>query len=123
MGGTRLVLPEDRATEPVELGVTSPVSPGDTATATVKARAGSRCTIRVTYRSGPSEAKGLEPLTVDESGLASWSWMVGINTTPGEWPVEVECVAPVGSHARGRGLLTVQESGPATPIDSVEAGR
>ena len=59
--------------------------------------------ITVTYKGGPSSAKGLEPKTADAGGRVSWSWAVGTNTTPGTWPIDVRC----GS-AAARTTFTVQ---------------
>lgn len=103
--------------------VTSPVAPGDTATASVQASAGARCEIEVTYRSGPSEAQGLDPVTPGEDGAVSWSWFVGINTTAGDWVVAVECADTEGRRAGGSALLTVREPDPAVPTGSAEGGR
>jgi hypothetical protein len=106
--GTRLVAPSsDRPHQTLDVAVTSPVMPGDTATATVGAAAGSRCAIEVTYRSGVSEAQGLAPVTAGEDGAVSWTWIVGINTTPGDWVVAVECAPPDGPTARGHARLSV----------------
>lgn len=105
--GNRLIAASDHVVGELEVSVTSPVAPGDTATATASATAGARCTIEVTYRSGPSEAQGLDPMTAGEDGAASWTWIVGINTTPGDWVVAVECVAPDGTAARGHARLSV----------------
>lgn len=93
--------------QPLDVTVTSPVAPGDTATASVRAPAGARCQIEVTYRSGASEAQGLDPATAGEDGVVSWTWIVGINTTPGDWVVAVECVAPNEATARGHARLSV----------------
>lgn len=119
--GTRL-LPPDGIPDRSHVSVAGPVSPGDTATATVRTAAGSTCTITVRYSSGPSEARGLDPATADEDGTVSWSWLVGINTTSGNWPVDVECVGTDGRRATGRDLLTVREGGPAAPTGSGEGG-
>lgn len=103
--------------------VTSPVVPGDTATASVQVSAGARCEIEVTYRSGPSEAQGLDPVIAGEDGPVTWTWIVGINTTPGAWVVEIECADADGRRATGSALLTVREPDPAAPTGSAEAGR
>lgn len=105
--GTRLLPPAGIA-DRVQLSVTGPVSPGDTATATARTTPGSTCAITVRYSSGPSEARGLDPATAAEDGVVSWSWIVGINTTPGSWAVDVECVDPEGRRAEGRARLLVR---------------
>lgn len=106
--GTRLVAPRaDPSPQPLEVTVTSPVAPGDTATATAAAAPGSSCTIEVTYKSGSSEAQGLAPTTAGEDGAVSWTWIVGINTTPGDWVVAVNCAAPDGALFKGHARLSV----------------
>lgn len=71
--------------------VTSPVYRGSNATARVTTAAGARCSITVTYKSGPSSAKGLSDKTASSKGAVIWTWKVGSNTTPGRWPVDVTC--------------------------------
>jgi hypothetical protein len=119
--GTRLLPPEGFA-DRVRVSVAGPVSPGDTATATAWTAAGSTCEIVVNYASGTSEARGLDPATTDEGGTVTWSWLVGINTTPGSWPVDIECVGAEGHRATGRDVLTVRETEPSAPTDSGEGG-
>ena len=71
------------------ISVTSPVAPGGTATLTAKTVPGSTCTIIVNYKSGPSQAQGLEAKVADINGNVSWTWKVGTTTTPGNWPISV----------------------------------
>jgi micrococcal nuclease len=73
--------------------LTSPISRGLDAKLTVRTAPGALCTIQVRYRSGPSKARGLEPKTAGESGLAEWRWHVGRQTRAGEWPIDVACTA------------------------------
>lgn len=73
------------------VSLTSPVSPGGTATITVQTMPGARCLITVRYKSGPSRAAGLASKMADSKGRASWTWRVGTRTTPGEWPIFVTC--------------------------------
>jgi hypothetical protein len=71
--------------------VTSPVLAGDYAT--LKAKISTRratCSITVYYKSGPSKAKGLYPKRTHNRRV-SWTWKVGIRTTPGRWPIVVSC--------------------------------
>jgi flagellar motor protein MotB len=70
---------------------TSPVTGGANATVTVKTAARARCSIDVEYKSGSSTAAGLGDKTASSAGVASWTWKVGPNTTPGSWPVTVSC--------------------------------
>lgn len=79
---------------PVALvSITSPVNHGNLATVSVKTAPRAMCRITVTYKSGPSRAKGLSPKTSDGHGMVSWTWLVGARTTPGTWPVSVSCNA------------------------------
>jgi hypothetical protein len=50
-----------------------------------------RCSITVTYKSGPSHAAGLTPKRPSRTGRVSWSWEVGSSTTSGRWPIAVSC--------------------------------
>lgn len=75
------------------ISITSPVSHGRPATIAVKTAPGAGCRIMVTYKAGPSRARGLTPKTSDGQGMVSWTWLVGTRTTPGAWPVSVSCSA------------------------------
>lgn len=70
--------------------VTSPVARGNPATLVARVSSTKTCSITVYYKSGTSRAKGLTPKT-PVSGLVSWTWLVGGNTTPGRWPIQVSC--------------------------------
>ncbi len=90
--------PERLSVAPEQLSVavaslTSPVSPGNAASITVKTAPSAACTITVTYKSGPSRAQGLNPKTANKDGIVSWAWIVGTRTTPGAWPITVTCSA------------------------------
>ncbi len=78
------------------ISVISPVSPGNAASITVRSAPSAACTITVAYKSGPSQAQGLDPKTADKDGIVSWAWIVGTRTTPGEWPIRVTCSADSG---------------------------
>lgn len=69
--------------------VTSPVSPGQTATLRATTTPGAECSIAVNYSSGASEAKGLEAATADDQGEVSWSWKVGPKTATGDYSIDV----------------------------------
>lgn len=71
------------------ISVTSPVLPGEDATLNAKVEPGAEATIRVFYKSGASNAAGLEAKKADGQGHVSWTWKVGSKTTPGEWKIEV----------------------------------
>jgi hypothetical protein len=73
------------------LSVSSPVSVGSSATLTAQTSPNASCSIVVHYKSGPSHASGLAPKNADASGMVSWTWKVGINTTRGTWPIDVTC--------------------------------
>lgn len=89
------------------LSVTSPVSKGSTATLTAQAAPGAACTITVYYKSGPSQAQGLEPRTAGADGKISWSWTVGVRTSAGNWRIVVSCTAN-GNTSTKETYFTVQ---------------
>jgi len=65
--------------------------PGQVATLGAHYTPGVLCTIVVHYKSGPSKAQGLGAKQTDGSGNVSWSWIIGTNTTRGQWPITVTC--------------------------------
>src|SRR3989454_9021869 len=71
------------------ISLSSPVSPGNPASITIKTVASARCQITVQYLSGPSKAKGLIPQTADSQGQVTWTWLVG--TRSEERRVGKEC--------------------------------
>ncbi len=75
--------------------ITSPIATGSNATLTVAVTPASACAITVTYSTGPSRAKGLGRKRA-VNGRVSWTWKVGSQTTPGRWPIAVNC-GPAGS--------------------------
>lgn len=70
--------------------VPSPAYRGSRATVTATVEPGQIATIKVVYKSGNSRARYLGQQTADASGNISWTWLVGGNTTPGEWALVVE---------------------------------
>jgi micrococcal nuclease len=78
------------------------VARGSNATLGVKTAQNTPCSIEVDYASGPSTAAGLVAKTSDAAGKVSWTWKVGANTTPGDWPITVTC-----GGATGRTYITV----------------
>ena len=89
---TLLVAAGAAAEVPITLvRLTSPAAPFTDATLEIKTSPGAECTIVVIYKSGPSRARGLVPLAADRAGRVAWTWRVGSNTTPGQWPIEVTC--------------------------------
>jgi hypothetical protein len=72
------------------VSVTSPVRHGGYATLAAAVTPARTCAITVLYKSGPSEAAGLYP-TRPTAGRVSWTWKVGTRTTPGRWPIIVNC--------------------------------
>src|SRR2546425_8155859 len=40
--------------------------------------------------------RGLDAKTSDGAGNVSWTWIVGSNTTPGQWPIHVTCGSASG---------------------------
>jgi hypothetical protein len=70
--------------------VTSPARRNSYATLVARVVPARRCTIAVLYKSGPSQAQGLNPKR-PVRGRVSWTWKVGGNTTLGRWPIKVSC--------------------------------
>ncbi len=83
------------------VGLTSPVNAGADATMTVRTTPGAACSIAVYYKSGRSEAQGLEPKTAGGDGICSWTWKVGSRTTPGTWRMSWPQWGHVGVSIRG----------------------
>lgn len=90
------------ATSPVETTVESEPAPeidfisypetisrGNTGTVKIKGTPNTEYNITVEYKSGPSNASGLETKTSDANGYVSWRWKVGINTSPGMFSITV----------------------------------
>jgi hypothetical protein len=67
---------------------TGVVSPNEYARLEVRVLPRARCTITVIYATGESQARGLRAKT---GGLIVWRWKVGSTTSPGRWPVRVDC--------------------------------
>jgi hypothetical protein len=72
------------------ISVTSPARRNSYATLVARVIPTRRCTITVLYKSGPSQAQGLNPKR-PVNGRVSWTWKVGGNTTLGRWPIHVNC--------------------------------
>ena len=70
--------------------VTSPVRAGAHAILVARVHPAPLCTIAVHYKTTISHARGLYPKR-PVHGRVSWTWMVGTNTTPGRWPITVNC--------------------------------
>lgn len=71
------------------VSATSPVQQGKDATVEIKTLPGAECLIKVRYMTGYSTAAGLYAKTSAETGIVSWTWRVGILTTPGTWTIYV----------------------------------
>jgi hypothetical protein len=72
------------------VGVTSPARRNAEAALIARVVPARRCTITVLYKSGPSQAQGLNPKRPTH-GYVTWKWKVGGNTTLGTWPIQVSC--------------------------------
>ncbi len=82
--------PDPTESNPIEIvSLTSPVKAGANATIVIKGNPGETYYIEVIYKSGPSKASGLGSKVADSKGRVSWTWKVGINTSPGEWDIEI----------------------------------
>ena len=64
------------------VSVTSPCRNGEDATVTIIGKPNTEYSIGVYYATRASEAQGLEKKTSDANGNLSWTWSVGLNTTP-----------------------------------------
>lgn len=73
------------------VSVSSPVGPGQDARLEIETVPGADCDISVVYKSGPSRARGLVPKRADSRGRIVWVWRVGTRTTPGTWPIFIDC--------------------------------
>jgi micrococcal nuclease len=86
-----LALPLAGSASVRRISLTTPVHAGDAATLVVAVSPRSViCRITVTYKETVSRAKGLGPKR-PKLGRVTWSWKVGSNTTPGRWPIVVDC--------------------------------
>jgi hypothetical protein len=84
---------------------------GNAVSATARTLPRASCSIEVVYKSGPSQARGLDPKTASSGGDdVAWTWLVGTRTTPGKWPVTVTC-AKAGATKSATRYLTVIDTG------------
>jgi len=60
------------------------------ATISIKGKPNTEYKITVNYKSGPSNAEGLEKKTSDGDGNVSWTWHIGGRTTEGNYDVVFE---------------------------------
>jgi hypothetical protein len=74
-----------------QVSLTSPIRHGRVASIEIRTAPNALCTIAVIYKSGASRAKGLSPKQAGSQGSVAWSWIVGTRTTPGTWPIIVNC--------------------------------
>jgi hypothetical protein len=81
-----------------------PTAQGPDATLTARTAPGASCSIVINYKSGPSNARGLETKTGDVNGRVSWTWKVGPLTTPGSYRIDVIAVLGDDRVPRGLGL-------------------
>lgn len=84
---------EDKSSQAVTTleftNVTSSVSAGSFASVSIHGAPNTTYSITVVYNSGISTASGLEDVTSDSNGNASWSWKVGTRTKSGTYPITV----------------------------------
>jgi hypothetical protein len=85
-----LALPFSASASVRLVSVTSPARAGSYATLVARVSTRATCSISVIYKSGPSVAQGLYPKPV-VAGRVRWTWKVGTRTTPGRWPIIVNC--------------------------------
>jgi hypothetical protein len=90
VGATAVFAAPNTTTRARLVSVTSPVRKNAHATLVAHVVPALPCRITVHYKSGPSQARGLNPKR-PVHGRVSWTWMVGGNTTLGIWPITVNC--------------------------------
>lgn len=71
--------------------ITSPIKQGDTVQITTRSNPGAVCNITVTLNKVKLADSNLVKKSVDEFGMASWSWPTSTFTPVGKWAVEVLC--------------------------------
>lgn len=69
--------------------VPSRIRRGSKAVITAKTLPGALTSIQIAYKSGNSIARGLVGKHADQTGIVSWTWHVGGNTTEGMWQATV----------------------------------
>lgn len=74
--------------------LTTPVKRGAMATVSVKAAAGTTCTIRVTYKTG---SEPLDPTKAGTSGYCSWSWTVPSTAVVGTGKIVISAGGKTGT--------------------------
>lgn len=75
---------------PVIVQIPNPAFAGRRAVVKAKISPTTTASLTVYYKSGQSKAKYLGTATADENGIVEWEWLVGGNTTPGNWQLVVE---------------------------------
>lgn len=65
------------------------ISRNETGTVKVQGKPNTEYTISVYYKSGESQAEGLEAKTSDNDGYVSWSWKIGGRTSAGTFKIVV----------------------------------
>lgn len=72
--------------------VTSPLRPGHAASVQAKVAPGATCSIAYTTPLGSAARNAaLTPKTADAEGLVSWTWTIGVKTSPGKGTVAISC--------------------------------
>jgi hypothetical protein len=71
-----------------KISLTSPVRAGKDVSLRVSVSPRARCTIKVIYDTVVSKARGLGPKS---GSKISWRWRVGTSTSPGRWPIIINC--------------------------------
>lgn len=66
-----------------------PVRPGRKATVVVRTNPNIELNLSIRYKSGYSQSKNVGAATSDANGYVQWTWLVGGNTTPGIWRLDV----------------------------------
>src|SRR5216117_1283986 len=95
--------------------LTSPVSPGDSVTLSVRV-APSRvtCSVAVVYRGRPLRSAALKPKRAS-GGRVTWTWRLGKLTATGRWPIYVRC----GAAGSIKTSVVVRRAAPKEPPNIV----
>ncbi|MBW4083436.1 pilus assembly protein [Paenibacillus sp. S150] len=56
----------------------------------IKVPPNASASLSIFYKSGQSTAKYLGWKQADENGYIEWEWKIGVNTTPGTWPLVIQ---------------------------------
>ena len=62
---------------------------GENAIIVMRGRPGTTYTIKASYKAGGRELDASDYRTASPDGIITWTWLVGSDTTPGVYPLEI----------------------------------